>query len=482
MSAQKNPKAKKPLLLVDLNGTLGHRCEDRLRGAKEDLFVRRKYYYLRPDIIPFLKEMSLHYDVAIYTSIQIQNVRAVMDAMDRNYRCYITKLYDQSFCKKDPQGINEWDTIRDMNKVWAHSGNDITNTILLDNETRKFAEVPDNGIVVPEYGPQQARSKKRGTLSKLNNYLIELATVTSTLNTDVRDFMKEFPYHTWKNINQSSPLLVKDMAAISLSDSLCVPSPSLVIKDTLGMGMLLTKVAGGQIHYQEYAQASRLEIRIPIEKLPADSEYHREMQCARILEMADGSAIVHVRKDGMSVTPEVDPMQYDMIDVTAFLCEKYAMARTTLSLTRDANRSKAGSLCETYDSIIVNGVSKSRRTITIVTDYILYQVDISRAGSFYLDASAFKKFEGLLDYGDTKLCWWDHLLASILRKHKLTQDIIRLIIDGESMDLDDILDQGYNDEYKESLKERPSVLGVGPAYSVDHKFFIEMNSDRLFKK
>lgn len=45
--------------------------------------------------------------------------------------------------------------------------------MLLDNEARKFIETPRNGIVVPEYGPAEVRTKKAGTLDGLLRYLVD---------------------------------------------------------------------------------------------------------------------------------------------------------------------------------------------------------------------------------------------------------------------------------------------------------------------
>lgn len=74
--------------------------------------------------------------------------------------------------------MNEWDTIRDMSKVWAEEkkkGFSKKNTVLLDNESRKFQDTPRNGIVVPEYGEAEVRSRSAHTLDTLLKYFLRMA-------------------------------------------------------------------------------------------------------------------------------------------------------------------------------------------------------------------------------------------------------------------------------------------------------------------
>ncbi|GFH28468.1 FCP1 homology domain-containing protein, partial [Haematococcus lacustris] len=87
----------------------------------------------------------------------------------------LAAVLDRDMNKADPHGKEEWDTIRDMDKVWrVFSKYDARNTILLDNEARKFCEHPDNGIVVPEFGPAEVQRRVSHTLSGVQAYLLEL--------------------------------------------------------------------------------------------------------------------------------------------------------------------------------------------------------------------------------------------------------------------------------------------------------------------
>ena len=97
-------------------------------------------------------------------------------------------LRRRSMNKTDPNGVNEWDTVRDMEKVWETlPGYGPDNTLLLDNEARKFHETPRNGIVVPEYGPAKVKTRKKDTMTRLLKYLLKMQAESPW---DVREYIE----------------------------------------------------------------------------------------------------------------------------------------------------------------------------------------------------------------------------------------------------------------------------------------------------
>ena len=72
----------KYLILLDMNGTLCYRSEVVVAGVTRDLFLRRKYYYGRHGIVPFLDALksSDKFVICAYTSMMAHNVRAGLDA------------------------------------------------------------------------------------------------------------------------------------------------------------------------------------------------------------------------------------------------------------------------------------------------------------------------------------------------------------------------------------------------------------------
>jgi len=175
---QKDAAACKYLLLLDMNGTLCYRTEDRIKTVREDLYVRKRYYYARVGIENFVNKLAEtdRFVICVYTSMMAHNVQAGINAIMPRACKHLEKVLDRDMNKPDPNKINEWDTIRDMDKVWKEiPGFGPTRTILLDNESRKFQETPRNGIVVPEFGADEAKSRQGDTLDHVLEYLLELS-------------------------------------------------------------------------------------------------------------------------------------------------------------------------------------------------------------------------------------------------------------------------------------------------------------------
>ena len=62
-------------------------------------------------------------------------------------------LYDRAYQKPDPDGDKNWDTMRDLDRVWAAeraAGRSVGrhNTLMIDDTYRKMREHPDNMILV----------------------------------------------------------------------------------------------------------------------------------------------------------------------------------------------------------------------------------------------------------------------------------------------------------------------------------------------
>jgi hypothetical protein len=126
--------------------------------------------------------------------------------------------------KPDPNGQDEWDTIRDMKKVWTKMpAFGPSNTLLLDNEARKFCETPRNGIVVAEYGAEEARARVTTTLQELQTYLLSLASASPA---DVRLYLEATPFG--RTVPKQPSTDIDDALASSLASSLTIgnkPAP-----------------------------------------------------------------------------------------------------------------------------------------------------------------------------------------------------------------------------------------------------------------
>lgn len=78
----------------------------------------------------------------------------------------LISIFDRDFNKLDPKGKEDWDTIRDLNRVWAHPivashGFDASNTLLIECEPRKAREWKANTISPTEYTKKDVIAKKK---------------------------------------------------------------------------------------------------------------------------------------------------------------------------------------------------------------------------------------------------------------------------------------------------------------------------------
>lgn len=112
-------QGRRYLLLLDMNGTVCYRSEEPVPGVRPDLYVRRKFFYRRGGVGAFVSRLvgSGSFDVCVYTSMMAHNVVAGLDAILPNYRRLLLRVLDRKMTKPDPEGENEWDTVRDMEKV-----------------------------------------------------------------------------------------------------------------------------------------------------------------------------------------------------------------------------------------------------------------------------------------------------------------------------------------------------------------------------
>jgi hypothetical protein len=169
--------AKTLLCCLDMDGCWLARTEDDVKGLRSsvDPFVLRngafvRHVYARPGAPQLLDWLltQTHLQLALYTSMMDHNAKAILDHV---WRCLERKekilvgggsgdakepqgvwLLGRDWNKKDPLGKNDWDTMRDLDRVWkAHPQFDASNTVLIDNEARKVREVAHNAVLVSDW-------------------------------------------------------------------------------------------------------------------------------------------------------------------------------------------------------------------------------------------------------------------------------------------------------------------------------------------
>lgn len=132
-------KQKKPLLpsvksdreytlALDLDETLIH-FEENADGTSQ--------FLIRPFAQNFLREVSKHYEIVIFTAALKEYADFILDRLDTE-GCITHRLYRQncSFSENVYQ--------KDLNKL----GRDLTKTLIVDNNAENFQLQPDNGIYI----------------------------------------------------------------------------------------------------------------------------------------------------------------------------------------------------------------------------------------------------------------------------------------------------------------------------------------------
>jgi hypothetical protein len=227
-------------------------------GAAHDLYVRRKYVYLRHGIPEFLEALKPHYNLFIYTSVMLHNVIAVLDLIP-NRTDYIVQVFDRQYNKPDPNANEAWETIRDINKIIRYCKNldnsfSLASVILLDNETRKFQECFENGILVPEYGIHQVQSKEKNTLVPIQQYLVNLGKQFAEGKFDVRDFMKKSPLGLMlKNSDKNKAQASVDELAVFLGKVKMTETPAKdLFKKHAGDTTFFERLDGQKVTYMGF--------------------------------------------------------------------------------------------------------------------------------------------------------------------------------------------------------------------------------------
>ena len=158
----------KLLVLLDMNGTLLHRTKSRPQHIRlaPDLALPRtadspaRCYYMRPQAQWFVQALMAmpRVRLAFCTSMFGRNAHPAVEYLaGRRWQEHGVLLLDRSFQKHDSQGKDKWDTMRDMEKVWAHLPrvcgwvHGETDTVFVDDSPRKMREHPENALIVPTF-------------------------------------------------------------------------------------------------------------------------------------------------------------------------------------------------------------------------------------------------------------------------------------------------------------------------------------------
>lgn len=162
----------KPILVLDLDETLVHCCNFDGSEANHEISVSylatrlntmvTAKLNLRPRVSWFLKKISQHYQVVVYTASEFDYAQAVCRVLDPE-NIYFTKIYARHNCIRTEKGY----LVKDLRML---TGLNTTKIVLVDNSPHCFAPQIHNGIpILPYY-----QGRNDNELPKLYEFLMQL--------------------------------------------------------------------------------------------------------------------------------------------------------------------------------------------------------------------------------------------------------------------------------------------------------------------
>ena len=150
-------------LVLDLDETLVHYIEEE----------NSAYVQVRPYADYFLKELSKHFEIVLFTAAEEDYTDIVLKELNKNnYISYI-------LCRKYTE-LNNGSYIKDLSKL----GRDLSKVVIVDNNKDNFSLQPENGLFISSYFGEQNDNEL---------YLLcgDLMKIIETQPDDIRPLIKE---------------------------------------------------------------------------------------------------------------------------------------------------------------------------------------------------------------------------------------------------------------------------------------------------
>lgn len=196
--ARKYPDRK--LLVLDLDETLIHCTEDPVKGRKLQMEVDfindskrliKGYLSIRPHAKEFLRQMSAHFEVVVFTASQKYYADRIMKILDPEM-AWVSRVFYRESCCKTALGL----LVKDLTIFYPTPLEEI---LLVDNSAYCFWPQLDNGIPVTSYLGESGDAE----LQKLTPFLLFLKTVA-----EPRKFVKTyFQLHKFVHATELKSLL-----------------------------------------------------------------------------------------------------------------------------------------------------------------------------------------------------------------------------------------------------------------------------------
>ena len=168
-------KKYKYTLVLDLDETLVHYVEEE----------NSAYVQVRPYADYFLKELSKHFEIVLFTAAEEDYTGIVLNELNRNN--YITHI----LCRKYTEFRNGY-YVKDLSKL----GRDLSKVCIVDNNKDNFSLQPENGLFISSYYGEQNDNEL---------YLLcaDLMKIIETQPEDIRTVIKQIDANMQKRYNEN---------------------------------------------------------------------------------------------------------------------------------------------------------------------------------------------------------------------------------------------------------------------------------------
>ncbi|XP_024524775.1 probable C-terminal domain small phosphatase [Selaginella moellendorffii] len=188
-------EGKKPLLVLDMDGTLITSCNIKSPVCKDPKFkhdfalkiphspryTEELLVTKRPGLDKFLRDLSSHFHIIVFSHSPLIVVNKVFDVIDPSKELVSHRIgYDS--CPKNIKNLEPG--ILGLAEV------DLKRTIWIDDSPLPFSGYPGNGIVVPHFGAGDHRRDR--VLIDLVPVLVAMSTVE-----DVRESIALYKARKW---------------------------------------------------------------------------------------------------------------------------------------------------------------------------------------------------------------------------------------------------------------------------------------------
>lgn len=208
-------KPVKYLLLLDINGCLCHRLNERATNREDSDFRYKSYnVYKRPNMEYFVRYLDkavskCSLEIYFYTSMMKHNAKALLRNLlpGAEHSHYQNRIFDRSWninslshdknekeCKRSFKTYNEKrSTMRDLSKIWERLPEfNSSNTIVFDTSSDKCKNYMANSIIIPPLVDKDTLMiKEDDTLLKMTKYLTQMFDCQPR---DVRIYLRNHPF------------------------------------------------------------------------------------------------------------------------------------------------------------------------------------------------------------------------------------------------------------------------------------------------